>query len=331
MSDSIVLDDEELQKIYTWVDEIPLSRPKRNITRDFSDGGEHGIALPPSRQRQKYYPALPPPLISPVLFAETVRHYFPKLIDMHNYSPANSVRQKMYNWATLNQKVFRRLNFMLEKSEIDAIVACKPGAVEVLLMRLQRHIAEIRSGKRQLSASVEQSAPTSFANYAGGSGLASGGATGSASSPYHGTMTGGHASAAGAGLGSDTEALLAEKNATISELQETIEILELKVKKLEQVRVSRTPHHPPNKNLTCSPLPPPPPPPSDPYYPSLCVSRTAAFRRSPLRSRQQLRHLSMLCRAKVGVRWRRERNNNNLYYSIPRLGPHGHEPRVLRA
>ncbi len=40
MSDSIVLDDEELQKIYTWVDEIPLSRPKRNITRDFSDGGE---------------------------------------------------------------------------------------------------------------------------------------------------------------------------------------------------------------------------------------------------------------------------------------------------
>jgi hypothetical protein len=35
-----VLDDDELQKIYVWVDSVPLSRPKRNISRDFSDGGE---------------------------------------------------------------------------------------------------------------------------------------------------------------------------------------------------------------------------------------------------------------------------------------------------
>lgn len=33
------LDEEEMQMIYNWVDEIPLSRPKRNIARDFSDGG----------------------------------------------------------------------------------------------------------------------------------------------------------------------------------------------------------------------------------------------------------------------------------------------------
>jgi hypothetical protein len=29
-----------LQKVYSWVDEVPLSRARRNITRDFSDGGE---------------------------------------------------------------------------------------------------------------------------------------------------------------------------------------------------------------------------------------------------------------------------------------------------
>ena len=34
------LDDETLQVLYTWIDEIPLSRPKRNIARDFSDGGK---------------------------------------------------------------------------------------------------------------------------------------------------------------------------------------------------------------------------------------------------------------------------------------------------
>ena len=32
------MDDAELQRLYAWVDEIPLSRPKRNIARDFADG-----------------------------------------------------------------------------------------------------------------------------------------------------------------------------------------------------------------------------------------------------------------------------------------------------
>ena len=31
--------EEELQELYEWVDEIPLSRPKKNIARDFSDAG----------------------------------------------------------------------------------------------------------------------------------------------------------------------------------------------------------------------------------------------------------------------------------------------------
>ena len=33
------MDEDELQLIYNWVDEIPLSRPKKNIARDFADGG----------------------------------------------------------------------------------------------------------------------------------------------------------------------------------------------------------------------------------------------------------------------------------------------------
>lgn len=33
------LDEQELESLYAWVDQIPLSRPKRNISRDFSDGG----------------------------------------------------------------------------------------------------------------------------------------------------------------------------------------------------------------------------------------------------------------------------------------------------
>ena len=56
--------EDDLQIIYNWVDEIPLSRPKRNIARDFSDG---------------------------VLLAEIIKHNLPKLVDMHNYSQAHSV------------------------------------------------------------------------------------------------------------------------------------------------------------------------------------------------------------------------------------------------
>ncbi len=33
-------EDNELMYIYEWVDSVPLSRPKKNISRDFSDGGK---------------------------------------------------------------------------------------------------------------------------------------------------------------------------------------------------------------------------------------------------------------------------------------------------
>lgn len=57
--DAPSLTDQEVNDIYTWVDAIPLSRPKKNIGRDFADG---------------------------VLMAEIVHHYFPKLVELHNYS-----------------------------------------------------------------------------------------------------------------------------------------------------------------------------------------------------------------------------------------------------
>ena len=69
------MSEEELQALYAWIDEIPLSRQKKNINRDFSDG---------------------------VLAAEVVHHFLPKLVELHNYSPANSTQQKMDNWRTVN-------------------------------------------------------------------------------------------------------------------------------------------------------------------------------------------------------------------------------------
>ena len=44
MSWDIELDDQILQDLYAWIDQIPLSRPKRRIEKDFADGGKfnHG-------------------------------------------------------------------------------------------------------------------------------------------------------------------------------------------------------------------------------------------------------------------------------------------------
>jgi len=40
--DAPPLSEEELTEVYNWVDQVPLSRPKKNITRDFADGGTSG-------------------------------------------------------------------------------------------------------------------------------------------------------------------------------------------------------------------------------------------------------------------------------------------------
>jgi hypothetical protein len=77
-------EDNELMYIYEWVDSVPLSRPKKNISRDFSDGGIINIFIL-------------------VLMAEMVKYHIPKIVELHNYPSASSTSQKNYNWTTLNR------------------------------------------------------------------------------------------------------------------------------------------------------------------------------------------------------------------------------------
>jgi hypothetical protein len=72
---------------------------------------------------------------------------------MHNYSSANSVRQKQYNWTTLNRKVLKRLHLHLTKDDVDDLVQCRAGAVEHLLVKLQLKVLYIRNVFRMLAHS----------------------------------------------------------------------------------------------------------------------------------------------------------------------------------
>jgi len=115
------LDPSKLETLYSWIDEVPLSRPKKSLTRDFSDG---------------------------VMVAELLQHYLPKLVDMHNYSPANSSSQKMNNWGVLQRRVFSKLKFAVPEPVVRSICNCKPGVVELVLLQLKEKVEEELMSKR---------------------------------------------------------------------------------------------------------------------------------------------------------------------------------------
>ncbi|EEY69236.1 sporangia induced sperm flagellar protein [Phytophthora infestans T30-4] len=250
------LDDETLQRVYAWIDEIPLSRPKKSIARDFSDG---------------------------ILAAEVVAFYFPKLVQMHNYSAANSIKQKQYNWNTLNRKVFRKLHISLSKEDVDDLVQCQSGAIEHLLVKLQIKIANYREKRPSYSLvpqAVNDNVDDTSSAISGNTAVAGTVANGS---PFAGSnramqpsvdkfsdsrelltpmqdlsmQDGGDMSrymeapvapvhpmdSIGKSYTSSSESSkseharqeLAEKDNVIAELRETVQILEMKVQKLEQL------------------------------------------------------------------------------------------------
>jgi hypothetical protein len=104
------LNEDETNSVYLWVDQVSLTRPKRNIARDFSDC---------------------------VLVAEVVKHFHSKLVDIHNYPQAHNLKQKFTNWNTLNKKVLKRLNMQLSEEEIDDLANAKPGNIERFLFALR--------------------------------------------------------------------------------------------------------------------------------------------------------------------------------------------------
>ena len=117
-----------MQEVYNWVDEIPLSRPKKNIARDFSDCGKYFNSY-----FQNYCSKI-------VLIAEVVKHFLPQLVELHNYSAAHSVQQKTYNWSTLNQKVLKKLSLQISSKDIKDAVEMVPETIERILFTLRYKI-----------------------------------------------------------------------------------------------------------------------------------------------------------------------------------------------
>eukprot|EP01006_Ploeotia_vitrea_P000504 TRINITY_DN103164_c0_g1_i1.p2 TRINITY_DN103164_c0_g1~~TRINITY_DN103164_c0_g1_i1.p2 ORF type:complete len:279 (-),score=48.07 TRINITY_DN103164_c0_g1_i1:1539-2315(-) len=198
------MDEAELHSLYQWVDGISLTRPKRNIARDFSDG---------------------------VLMAEMCKHFFPKYVDLHNYSSAQSVAQKQYNWHTLDRKVFKRLNFYISKKDIEEVTTCVPGSVEKVLCAFKLKVQQLQAKKLSEDANrdaAHTSTDGSPRSQVADEAMKTAAAAPSARAP-RGTTT------APPSHRDYTGEIIQEKDETIQEMRETIDILEIKIKKMEQL------------------------------------------------------------------------------------------------
>lgn len=115
MSWEMELTDDILEDLYDWIDKIPLSRQKKRIERDFSDG---------------------------YCIAEIVRYFLPHFIEMHNLTPANNLQQKLANWGILNARVFSKFGLNVPLNITQNICNGKPGYIEVFLYNLRYKIDE---------------------------------------------------------------------------------------------------------------------------------------------------------------------------------------------
>ncbi len=90
-----------------------------------------------------------------MLLAEIVSHYFPKLVELHNYIASTSAATKLANWNTLNsiivhyaEKVLKKLNFQVSKNDIEHIITCTPDTIERVLKVTQNKIKNFVEKKR---------------------------------------------------------------------------------------------------------------------------------------------------------------------------------------
>ncbi|XP_071857168.1 sperm flagellar protein 1 [Bombus fervidus] len=119
-----------LEEIYTWMEQISFSKPKKNLARDFSDG---------------------------VFMAELLKRYYPRYVDIHNYIPGNSIAKKIDNWCTLNRKVLSKLDVKLGKDVINQLANSQPGVIEKILIELRAKILkDCNADRNSLYAEYEE-------------------------------------------------------------------------------------------------------------------------------------------------------------------------------
>jgi len=217
------LDEQTTKELLIWIDSIELSRPKKNINRDFADG---------------------------CLVAEVLHSYFPQRVEKHNYIPSSGRQGKLTNWATLNRKVLSKFGFTVPQDVIENIIAAKPNYVEIFLNGLKRIIEAEKNQDVTEQYYVTYSAPetvvpSSYERQNVPKNVPKGFKSNNRSKPQPKKSEPSLEATIQAGiplsqlnlhlLDTDTKLILAEKEQALLASHETIKILQMKTHRLEQL------------------------------------------------------------------------------------------------
>ncbi|XP_009882392.1 PREDICTED: sperm flagellar protein 1 [Charadrius vociferus] len=203
-----------------------------------------GIAKPPALARKCGSSGwgLQPNNGASVLAAEVVKFFFPAMVQLHSYVPASSTPQKLANWGHLNRKVLSKLNFSIPEDVIRQVVQCRPGMVEQVLLLLRQKIEEKQKQSKVVPGPGQEPgvrAALEEVNYLEtGYSKAKGGVGGGCAqeSPRAaGVMKSTHNCAQAPRGDAAVHSQLSEKEQALLLAQETIQILQLKVGRLEQL------------------------------------------------------------------------------------------------
>ncbi|XP_043992024.1 sperm flagellar protein 1-like [Gambusia affinis] len=187
-----LLSEKEERDTLAWLDKIPFSRHKKHISRDFSDG---------------------------VMVAEIVQHYFPKIVDIHNYVTSCNTQQKLGNWNLLNKRVFSKLDFYVSEETVEKIVSSTPGVVLYVLFFLKEKLekkltfsdVEIQQAEERIMAQLAELKITEPTE-----------------TPHQVTFFTEMSLSA-------TRQVILEKDVQVQELQDILKNLQVKVSKLEEL------------------------------------------------------------------------------------------------
>lgn len=129
------IDHEQFTLLLEWIDEMPLTRVKRNLNRDFSDA---------------------------VLVAEVIHHQLCEskvfqLVEKHNYQSANSSENKKANWELLRHKVLRKLSLCVTDRDIQDFISAKDMAMERFLLKLRPCLDEYIKKRRMQQCATKDS------------------------------------------------------------------------------------------------------------------------------------------------------------------------------
>lgn len=111
---SRTLDADELADLYEWLDRVPLSKPRSNVEKDFSDG---------------------------ILAAEIVRFYYPDIVDFRMLRPALSIADRTEQWKLINSEIFNAIGLTVPSHVLAQLSISKSGIAQSFLFNLRMSLA----------------------------------------------------------------------------------------------------------------------------------------------------------------------------------------------